>query len=590
MMMKALVRKQFGEYFTGYFVDRKTGKPVPRKKVIGKFIGFGVLCLVLCAMFSGLAFALGQMLQPAEAAAPVMSEADIQMMQQMTEEGGALLPGMEAGMEVNMPAALPESFDPARLYFTLLGIMAILMGTFGSVFNTYAGMYLAKDNDLLLSMPIPPRKILLSRLIGVYGLSLLYSGMIWLPACVVYAIMSPSVTAAAVIMQIILLFVIPVFVSVLTCILGWVVALVSGKLKNRGIVTVLISLVCLGAYYAVCFRMGDMLESLINNGAKVDAALNTWVRFLCLQAEGASGNVLSGLIFILITAALAVITFFVLSRSFTHIALRSAPAGNSAGKAKKASEKAMKGTEKVKSARMALLGKELKRFVSSPTYMLNAGLGLVMLPVVAVIMLMNAGNVTAIVDVLGEMTPLLKNLVCPAVLLIAGFMAAMNMISTPSVSLEGKNLWILRSLPVTGKQVLQAKLMLHMLIGSLPVCASVLILGIAVKCTALQCALMVIFAFLFNAYNGLFGLIVGVKRPVFNWTNETYPIKQSSNILLSMLAGWGANLLLPGLCWAGGLIMDATLSLALTTALLGIICFLLLKYMNTRSAAAFDRL
>ena len=41
------------------------------------------------------------------------------------------------------------------LYFALMALLAMLLGAFGSVFNTYSGLYLSKDNDLLLSMPIP---------------------------------------------------------------------------------------------------------------------------------------------------------------------------------------------------------------------------------------------------------------------------------------------------------------------------------------------------------------------------------------------------------------------------------------------------
>lgn len=41
------------------------------------------------------------------------------------------------------------------LYFTLFALVGVLMGVFGSVFNTFSGLYQAKDNDLLLSLPIP---------------------------------------------------------------------------------------------------------------------------------------------------------------------------------------------------------------------------------------------------------------------------------------------------------------------------------------------------------------------------------------------------------------------------------------------------
>ena len=62
-----------------------------------------------------------------------------------------------------------------------MGLLAVLLGAFGSVFNTYSGLYLSKDNDLLLSMPIPVRSIMVSRLLGVYLMGLMYSGVVMLP-------------------------------------------------------------------------------------------------------------------------------------------------------------------------------------------------------------------------------------------------------------------------------------------------------------------------------------------------------------------------------------------------------------------------
>ena len=56
-----------------------------------------------------------------------------------------------------------------------------MLGAFGSVFNTYSGLYLAKDNDLLLSLPIPVRALMASRLLGVYLMGLMYSAVVILP-------------------------------------------------------------------------------------------------------------------------------------------------------------------------------------------------------------------------------------------------------------------------------------------------------------------------------------------------------------------------------------------------------------------------
>ena len=50
-------------------------------------------------------------------------------------------------------------------------------------------------------------------------------------------------------------------------------------------------------------------------------------------------------------------------------------------------------------------------------------------------------------------------------------LASMNDMAAPSVSLEGKSLWLLQSLPVTPWQVLRAKLRLQLLLTAIPVLA-----------------------------------------------------------------------------------------------------------------------
>ena len=71
------------------------------------------------------------------------------------------------------------------LYFIIFSLFGIFLGVFGSVFNTYSSLYKAKDNDLLLSMPIPNRYIIISRLLGVYLMGLMFSAVVVLPCVIV---------------------------------------------------------------------------------------------------------------------------------------------------------------------------------------------------------------------------------------------------------------------------------------------------------------------------------------------------------------------------------------------------------------------
>ena len=96
------------------------------------------------------------------------------------------------------------------------------------------------------------------------------------------------------------------------------------------------------------------------------------------------GDLLAMLLYTAVIAVLCALTFVVLSRSFIKIA-------TSSGSVKKVVYKEKK--EKRKTPFMAILQKEFGRFLSSPNYMLNCGLGVIALPIVGVVMLFKGNDI-----------------------------------------------------------------------------------------------------------------------------------------------------------------------------------------------------
>ena len=60
------------------------------------------------------------------------------------------------------------------LYFAIAGLMAFMLTFIGNVFATQTQLFDAKDNELLLSMPIAPKFILGSRMLLLLALDLGY--------------------------------------------------------------------------------------------------------------------------------------------------------------------------------------------------------------------------------------------------------------------------------------------------------------------------------------------------------------------------------------------------------------------------------
>ena len=533
-MLKALIKKQYYECFRAYFVNVKTGKARSKAGIAGMFVFFAVLMLFLCSVFFGMSLLLGSL--------------------------------FEVGL--------------SWLYFALMGVVSVALGTFGSVFSTFSTLYMAKDNELLLSMPIPPSKILITRMTLVYGLGLLYSGVVWLPA-IVYSWLFTGPSALSVVFGLLLLPIIALFVTVLTCVLGWVVALIASHVKKKSFLTVVLSLVFFGLYYFVCFRMSDFMETLVTNSGAVSQGMKTWGNLFYQLGQAADGGIVAMVIFTGITLALFALCFYVLSRSFTHIVTKTPTVGKSAVKAT---------VSKAQDVKSALFKRELKRFTASATYMLNCGLQIAILPILAVIAIIKRDALQEALIVFSGMIPEITTLLPLIVLSAVCLILSIGDISTPSISLEGKHLWILRSLPVAGKEVLDAKLNLHVALNVCPAVITVIVLGWCVAIDWQTIVFMAVFVWMFVWIIGEIGLILGLKRPNFNWTTETMPIKQSMNVMLSMLADWALTVLVCG----GGYLLRSTVSVGtyvtFAAVAVALAARMLKRWLDTKGGALFSAL
>ena len=529
-MLKALFRKQFLELNTFYFQDKKTGQLRTKKKVISTIALYALLMLFLAGAF----FVMCQ------GFAPLL----------YTEN--------------------------AWLYYTLTGITAILMGVLGSVFNTYAGMYHAKDNELLLSMPIPPSNILLVRIFGVALMAAMYESIVFIPAIVVRFIYG-GVSVTGGIFSVLLFFVIMVLIIVLTCFLGWIVAILASKFKNRSFMTVLVALVFFAAYYYFFSQSYSIIESLMLNSDAVGETIKTWMYPFYPMGMAGEGHVVSMLLFTLIVAALFGLTWFILSKTFVKITTRKESAAKKVYKEK---------TVKAAGAEKAFFRKEMKRFTSSANYMLNAGLGSVFMLVVAVVLLVYRNTLSELLPMMEGHEAFLPVLAVAITILCA----TMNNVTAPSVSLEGKNIWIAQSVPVPTKTVLDAKEKLHWAVTMPPAVVMCIAACFVMKLDFAASVFAVVVVLLYIMFTASAGLALNLKKPNLTWTNEAIPVKQSFAAFVIIFGGWAVA----AIFGVGGFFlsekMDAQIVLAIFAVVLIVATRLIKKWIYTRGARIFEEL
>lgn len=479
-MIKTLFKKQMLELNQGFFTNRKTGKARSR-----------VSSGVYIALFA------------------------------------VLMIGVIGGMFLFLSSSLSSLVEMGLgwMYFTIMGIIAIVFGVFGSVFNTFSSLYQAKDNDLLLSLPIPVSHILAVRLLGVYLMGLMYSGIVIIPAFLNYCKIVP-LNAAKIAGAVIYLLSISIFVLILSCILGWVVAKINRKLKNKSFITVIVSLCFIAGYYYIYFRANTILQELLHNAQTLGMDIKGAAYPLYLLGRAGEGDMISliGLAAVILIMFAAV--WMILSRTFLNIAT-----GSGTVVRIRYREKAVKR----KSADRALFGRELGRLLSSSTYMLNCALGTLMLLIVAVLALFKGAEVRELLLMVFDDDVEFLTMLCSIGI---GMLVAMNDITAPSISLEGKNIWLAQSLPVSTWQILRAKLNLHLVLTEIPTFICGVCIAAVLRPGVILSVMMILFPMLIGVFFAAMGLALNLKAPNLKWTSENVAVKQSYVILAAMFGGW----------------------------------------------------
>lgn len=414
------------------------------------------------------------------------------------------------------------------LYFSLAGIMTIAIAVIGSLLMTQSMLYEAKDNEFLLSLPISPTSILFSRMFGLYVQNFLFGGIAWLATVVSYG-RNVTIGALSLAFCIALLFLLPLLSLALTCVLAWAVAGLTSRMRSKTLFTMILTLGFLGAYFYFFSQADELLQQIILTSASIGANVRTALYPLYQMGLAAEGDPLAFLIFAVIVLVLFAAVYVVLSRSFIHIVTTKKTA---------AKVRYHEGALRVQSVGRALLGKELRRFTGSAVYMLNCGLG-------ALILI--GGSVYLAVEKVGGTSPLS---IVEQVPVIAGYLplvacaaicaiTAVDVVSAPSISLEGNNLWVLQSLPVDGKQVLLAKLKLHLLINVPAAVFAAIVLDVVLMPNLFMAALMVLVPCIYVVFCGELGLLLNLRLPNLNWTSEAVAVKQSASVLAAVFSDIG---------------------------------------------------
>lgn len=483
---------------------------------------------------------------------------------------------------------LMESLVQQHLEFVLLTISVFLTAFLNIIEGIYKSsnlLFNCKDDDMLLSLPIKRSTVLFVRIFKFYVFELIYNLIVLLPVILVY-IRYVNVGPSFYLITVLALLLLPIIPLVISCIIGGVIAGASSRFRFKNIAQIVVTM----AFLCLVMYASYNLEDLMKNIAQNATSINDFITKLYYPAGAyltliSDFNVLDLIVFILVHLGLLAFTVFILNLVYFKINTRIKSVKT------KSSSKNKEYTIKSNNQTIALIKKELRRFVTSPVFVINAAFGLVLFIVLCVFLALKFDSAIKMIFNFSKQGNILKikeyiplitfGLIC--------FGSLTSSITSSMISLEGKTFNILKSLPVTSYRIIFAKVLTAVLVIIPFILLGDIILFISLKFSVVEMIILLVSSIILPLVAELIGIIVNINHPKMDAENDTEVVKQSSSSMISVFAGFGMlGLTVLGIIGLVNFGLESYLILLIFLAIYSLICLLLLIYLKTKGTKNFE--
>lgn len=409
------------------------------------------------------------------------------------------------------------------LTVSILSFVFTLLRTNGYLFNF-------KEYDMLMSLPFEARTVAGCKFLYMYIKNLPWYLSISFAMLLGYGYYAkPKILAYP--LWVILTFLLPIIPMLIAAFIGFLIARVSAGFRKTNIVQTVLTI----AFVLFCFSLRYIIEGLFRDD-KVEetlqsaAAITGGAARYYLPAGWFSGaitkfSVMDILLFLGVSIALFAAVFFLVGRSYRNI--------NSALKSHAAAKRYRMSDQKERSVVHAIAFKEFKRLTGSTTYMVNAAIGEIFAFLLGVITLIIGFD--KIVATVTNNAPFDAAILQPAIPFIVYFFIGMMATTACSPSLEGKNYWIMQSLPIEKKTIYQGKMLFNMVLTVPFMLFATLCLCISAKVPVVNTVLYLILGVVLCAFSTAWGCVCGIRHIRLDWENEVEVIKQGAAVTVYLL-------------------------------------------------------
>ena len=413
--------------------------------------------------------------------------------------------------------------DILPAYLIMLASLIILMF---SIFKSGDIIFQKNSYDILSSLPLKNSSIIISRFLRLYVENLVLAFGAMVPAMVVFGVLIQPAWTFYVI-GLIVTFFIPLLPITISVFVGALILAVSSRSKHKNLVSILLSVVLI-----VAIMLGSMSLSTIGEEIDIQALQNLLNMVLGLinsiyppavwlgQAM-LTGDFLTCLACVCGGLVALTIVIWMVSSNYTWICegLYSTSAKHDY-KMEILEKNHMLG---------ALYKREFKRYFASSVYVTNTIVSPIMgmLFAVAMVFVTPEQLASAAPEFYAETGLMLEMRNMFPMVLAMTF--SMMPITAVSISMEGKQWWIVKTLPICAKELLDSKLLMNLTVtGPFCLLASILV-TVGQKASLMEALWIFLVPFVAMLFSLVFGQTVNLKMAVFDWENEVSIVKQSAS-------------------------------------------------------------
>ncbi len=409
----------------------------------------------------------------------------------------------------------------------ILLINSVLSSTlicfFMSIYNAQGILFSSRAYNILMPLPIKSSTILASKVLWLLLFNYFFELFIFIPQCLVY--FNNTDTSPIFLLYLIIGFLfIPLIPAVIASILAFMLSYFSSKIRHSNLFIILFSFILLIGVMIGSFKFNDVLNSVISNSNSILHGIKKiYIPAYYFSEALDTLNIISLIKFVAISIIPFIIFLIIFNNSFNSLVSK-------LGESYKRPNYKL-GKLKSSSPVVALLKKECKRYFSSYIYVLNTLFGMVLIVALSIASLfISPSTLESTLQI-----PLREDILPMMVLALLCGSVFMSCTTSSSISLEGKNLWILQSSPISEIDIFKGKIGVNLLITIPAIILSALLFTIGFKLNLINLLWMILLPTLCAFLTSMIGLIVNLYLPKLEWSSDTAVVKQSASVLISML-------------------------------------------------------